>query len=92
MKTDIERSEMEVISDIIFTGGLQYVNRLMIEWHQRIEKLEKRKQRHDSLNTATIALSKYSELMNNEKGHFDFLLMGPHDETYGTNIYPLPEC
>ena len=31
MKMDIEGSEIDVIPDIIFTGGLQYVNKVMIE-------------------------------------------------------------
>ena len=92
MKMDIEGSEIEVISDIIFTGALQHVNILMIEWHQNLEKLKKRKQTHDSLSSAIIALSKYSDLMRNETGHFNFKLMGPHDETYGTKIFPLPQC
>ena len=38
MKMDIEGSEIDVIPDIIFTGGLQYVNKVMIEWNERLDK------------------------------------------------------
>ena len=31
MKMDIEGSEIDVISDIIFIGGLQYLNKVMTE-------------------------------------------------------------
>ena len=31
MKMDIERSEIDVILDIILTGGLQYVNKVIKE-------------------------------------------------------------
>ena len=92
MKMDIEGSEIDVIPDIIFTGGLQYVNKLMIEWHGRLEKQEGRKQTHKILHDVTTALSKYSELMHKEKGHFDFSLIDLDDESYGTTKNPLPQC
>ena len=38
MKMDIERSEIDVILDIILTGGLQYVNKVIKEWHERLKK------------------------------------------------------
>ena len=40
MKTNIEGSEIDVNPDIIFTRDLQYVNKVMIEWHERLEKQE----------------------------------------------------
>ena len=92
MKMDIEGSEIDVIPDIIFNGGLQYLYRIMIEWHSRIEKKDWRKKTYDSLKKVTDGLSKYSELMHNETGHFDFKLMRLDDETYATITYPLPQC
>ena len=38
MKIDIEGSEIDVIRDILFTGGLQYVNKVMTEWNKRFKK------------------------------------------------------
>ena len=38
MKMDIEGSEIDVILDIILTGGLQYVNKVIKEWHERLKK------------------------------------------------------
>ena len=92
MKMDIEGSEIDVIPDIIFTGGLQYVNKLMIEWHERLEKQEGRKQTHNILHSVTTALSNYSKMMHKEKGHFDFSLTDLDDESYGTTKHPLPQC
>ena len=46
MKMDIEGSEIDVIPDIIFSGGLEYLYRIMIEWHDRHEKKNWRKQAH----------------------------------------------
>ena len=31
MKMDIKGSDIDVISDILFTGGLQYLNKVMTE-------------------------------------------------------------
>ena len=42
MKMDIEGSEVDVIPDLIFTGGLQFINSIMVEWHERLEKLTER--------------------------------------------------
>ena len=92
MKMDIEGSEIDVIPDVIFTGGLQYVNKLMIEWHSRNEKQEGRKETHNHLHDVTVALSKYSQIMQKESGHFDFDLIDLDDETYGTTKLSLPQC
>ena len=46
MKMDIEGSEVEVLLDLIFNGGLNIVNGLMIEFHKRLEKLPERQEAH----------------------------------------------
>ena len=46
---DVEGSEVDILSDLIFRGGLQHVNIIMIEWHQRLEKLEIRRDAQKSL-------------------------------------------
>ena len=44
MEINIEGSEIDVISDILFTGGLQYLNKFKTEWHERLKKQEGIKQ------------------------------------------------
>ena len=34
MKLDIEGSEVDVVSDLLFSGSLKHLNIAMIEWHQ----------------------------------------------------------
>ena len=92
MKMDIEGSEIDVMPDIIFTGGLQYINELMIEWHSRLERLEERKKAHDEMHKVTVALSTYADLMKKQAGHFNFKLLDLDDESYGTTRHALPRC
>ena len=92
MKMDIEGSEIDVMPDIIFTGGLQYINELMIEWHSRLEQLAERKKAHDEMHKVTVALSKYADLMKNQAGHFNFKLLDLDDESYGTTRNEFPKC
>ena len=80
MKMDIEGSEIDVILDIIFTGGLQNVNKVITEWHERLKKQEGRKQTHNILHSVAAVLSSYSKLMHKEKGLFDFSLTDLDDE------------
>ena len=49
MKMDIEGSEVDVLPDILFNGGLGVVNGLMIEFHERLEKLPERKMAHQKV-------------------------------------------
>ena len=75
MKMNIEGSEIDVNPDLIFTRDWQYLNKLMIEWHERLEREESRKQTHNILHSVTTTLSKYSELIYKEKGHLKFSLI-----------------
>ena len=80
MKMDIEGSEIDVILDIIFTGGLQYGNKIITEWHERLKKQQGRKQTHHILHSVAVVLSNYSKIIHKEKSLFDFSLIDLDDE------------
>ena len=88
IKMDIEGSEVDVIPDLIFTGGLQFVNSIMVEWHERLEKLPERIKSQKILKEVIENLSEYSRTMNT----FDFNLVNIDDETYYTSRFDLPKC
>ena len=90
MKMDIEGSEIDVLPDILFNGGLSVVNGLMIEFHERLEKLPKRKEAHKKLNDILNQLSSVSK--NLPSSGYDFSIVNLDDETYGTSDEPLPQC
>ena len=92
MKIDIEGSEIEVIPDILFSGGLGVVNGLMVEFHERLEKLEARKAAHAKLESVLQQLSEFSKSMSKHGGQFNFTMHTIDDETYGTSRFPLPKC
>ena len=35
MKMDIEGSEVDVIPDLLYTGGIQFINKIIIEWYMK---------------------------------------------------------
>ena len=92
MKIKIEGSEIEVISDIIFTGGWQYLNKVMTEWHEIPKKQEGRKQTQNILHSVTAVLNNYTKIMHKENGLFDFSLIDLDDEWYATTKHLLPQC
>ena len=49
MKMDIEGSEIDVLPDILFNGGLGAINGLMIEFHSRLEKIPERQKAHQQV-------------------------------------------
>ena len=51
MKMDIEGSEIDVLPDILFNGGLGVINRLFIEFHELNEKIPSRKAAHKQVNS-----------------------------------------
>lgn len=84
MKLDVEGAEMEIVPDLLFTGALTHVDRLMVDWHnlpfqelmldldiQQVQKLK------DSVNLLQH-LARESGL-DNEIASIDDL----DDETYG---------
>ena len=92
VKMDIEGSEVDVIPDLIFSGGLQYINIIMVEWHERLEKLPERKMAKRRLESVLKLLSDYSQNMKDHGGKFDFKLVIIDDETYATSKFDLPNC
>jgi len=90
IKMDIEGSEIDVLPDILFNGGLSAVNCLMIEFHERLEKLPIRKEAHKKLNDILKQLSSISQ--NLQGSGYDFSIVNIDDETYGTSDEPLPQC
>ena len=94
IKMDIEGSEADVIPDLIFTGALQYINLIMIEWHARYEKLPARKNAHSILKKTMSLLTEYSSSMKEHGAKFDFNSMNVDDESYGKESYSheMPNC
>ena len=89
MKMDIEGSEIDVLPDLIFTGSLQYINNIMIEWHQNRETLHNRKNAQKTLqNTLTF----FSDYFKENKESFDFKMLNVDDETYFMSSFELPKC
>ena len=80
MNMNIEGSEIDVISDIIFTARLQCLNKVMNEWHERLKKQEKNQQTQNFLHSVTAILRSYSIIMHKEKGLFGFSLIDFDDE------------
>ena len=92
MKMDIEGSEVDVIPDLIFSGGLQYINVLMVEWHSRLENLPERKKSQHLLEQIVKSLSDYSSTMKDKGSQYNFSLVNMDDETYFTSKFEFPEC
>ena len=57
VKMDIEGSEVDVIPDLIFNGGLAHTNLLLIEWHPRAERIAERKAAHFKVLYTQLFLS-----------------------------------
>ena len=95
VKMDIEGSEVSVLPDLFFRGGLEHVNIMMIEWHKRLEKLEMRKNAQKVLKTILTNLSEYSKIMRKHTKtglDFDFQLLDIDDESYFDAKFKIPDC
>ena len=92
MKMDIEGSEVDVIPDLLFTGGLQFINNIMVEWHDRLEKLYYRRKAQQQLRLIIRTMSEYSDTVKHHGSKFDFNLINLDDETYYTFKNDLPNC
>ena len=89
MKMDIEGSEIDVLPDLIFTGSLQYINRLMIEWHPHRETQQDRKLTQNMLQNT---LKFYTSNSKENGGSYDFKMLNLDDETYFMSSFDLPKC
>jgi hypothetical protein len=93
MKMDIEGSEMEVIPDLLFSGGLEHVNILMMEWHDFIQIKEERKKATWILKSIIESMGNYSTIMEDElREKHKFRLLNIDDETYYRTKLDLPNC
>ena len=50
MKLDIEGSEIDVVPDLVFSGSLQHLDGMMIEWHQFLITNETVRERADKVS------------------------------------------
>ena len=92
MKMDIEGSEVDVIPDMLFTGAFQYINTIMVEWHENLEQLEERKMAQKQLQLIVTILSDYSDTMKYYGGKFSFNLRNIDDESYSSSNFDFPTC
>ena len=90
MKMDVEGSEVDIIPDLLFNGGLQYVNTLMIEWHKRLEILPDRIKAQELLVQIIDSLDKYTNVAKDQD--YDFKLERVDDEKYYNSTFKLPQC
>ena len=92
MKLDIEGSEVDVIADLTFNGGFQYINSIMVEWHKLQQTSPERKRANDLLKDIVNSLSEYSSTINNLYKTYDFNLINMDDESYNNANIDLPKC
>ena len=92
MKLDIEGSEVDVVSDLIFNGGFQYINSIMVEWHKWKQTSTERKQANDLLKDVVNSLSEYSTTINNLYKTYNFNVINMDDESYNHAQLDLPKC
>ena len=93
MKMDIEGSEIDVAPDLLFSGGLEFVNFLMVEWHAFLQQQQEGKELTTLLNSIVELISNYSRIMDDQLGRkHAFELLNVDDETYGLTKYDLPVC
>jgi len=90
MKMDVEGSEVDIIPDLLFNGGLQFVNILMIEWHKRLEILPERRVAQELLVEIMDRLNRLANITNTKE--HDFKLVTVDDEKYHNSRFKLPNC
>ncbi|XP_075256051.1 uncharacterized protein LOC142348551 isoform X2 [Convolutriloba macropyga] len=95
MKMDIEGSEVEVMTDLIFSGSLRFVNVLMVEWHARLQQIIARKfasvQLNDVLEKIT-QLCRVAKTYDNRTDFCNFETIDIDDESYFQSNFDFPEC
>ena len=92
IKMDIEGSEVGVIPDLIFNGGLRYVNLLMVEWHAIYERILTRRKAHSQLRDILRSLTIFDENMEDTGENHSFRYTDLDDETYQHDNFDLPVC
>ena len=92
MKMDIEGSEVDVIPDLIFSGGFQYIDTLMMEWHGRLQNIPERQNNSEILKGIVESLSLFTNNSRNYGRKYGFNLVNLDDETYFKSTFELPNC
>ena len=88
MKLDIEGSELEVLTDLLVTGSLQHVDLVAVEYHL----LTQNDKNHVFIQDLEKAIDTITKLTN-VLGLKSVINVKPlDDESYGTDIFPLPNC
>ena len=90
MKMDVEGSEVDIIPDLLFNGGLQFVNTLMIEWHKWLEIVPERMEAQELLVQIIDRLDNYANVAKSQD--YDFKLETVDDEKYYNSTFKLPQC
>ena len=92
MKMDIEGSEVDVVPDLIFSGSLQFINLMIVEWHPHMERKPERLENSKTIQNVTRFLSEYVNWVPEKERNFDFKLINLDDESYHRNKFELPKC
>lgn len=92
MKMDIEGSEVEVVPDLIFSGALQYIDVMSVEWHGFAELTVSRKEAHGKLKDVLEKLSTFPIRRGENGNSFRFSVIEMDDETYFKTKFELPKC
>ena len=95
MKMDIEGSEVEVMTDLIFSGSLRFVNVLMVEWHARLQQIIARKFASVQLNDVLEKITQLCRVAKTYDNRTDFCNLETidiDDESYFQSNFDFPEC
>jgi len=90
MKMDIEGSELEVLTDLVATGTLQFIDLTMVEFHpSSYKKNDSRADFIDGLKKSVETLTYISHKLRLQSVINVSTL---DDESYANVTFPLPRC
>ena len=90
MKMDIEGSELEVLTDLLATGSLQYVDLTMVEYHPHsFKNNDSRADYIDGLQKSVETLTYLSKKLRLQS---QINVNSLDDESYANVTFPLPRC
>jgi len=90
MKMDIEGSELEVLSDLVVTGALQYIDLAMVEYHS--QSFYKTDFRSSAISGLEKAMDTFNYLSNTLRLKSVYNVKTFNDDSYTNVNFPLPEC
>ena len=89
MKLDIEGSELEVLTDLLVTGCLQYIDLVTVEYHPKSFNDAIRPGLIRNLEKAIVTITNLSQRLGLNS---TINVKNVDDETYGKAKFPFPEC